>query len=788
MRISSALALLIFSSLISHLTSPVLAKDYQQCNTSSTCTIGEFLYNDDYTALTGQSCTLTAKYPDGTAFLTSQAMTGRADGWYSYDASIGTTTGLYTATICCVPSSGTMCLDKSFEVKAATTTLTAADVWSYNNRSLTSFGSLVSDIWSASTRSLTTFGDLVGNIWGSGTRTLTSTTENTQITNLQADIDEQRLLLEKAITEPVITLEMYDSSAKLSSKLDAANSQVETLSTTITALRTDLLTAISKWDTSSNGSKITLASTLAAHNDALIAATDFFTSSWDNEVTANLKLTSSTLSSSLRALKANATKNSLSDLTSILTNLNELESVVGDASTSGDPSTLLGLISSFQARAELLSDKIKNIDSTLKQWSKLDSSTQASLPTTLQREVLSVNEYVGATSMISTSSPKNTLLSLRAILNLNQQLLASSTGSPVMGMWLEDGSIVYKASVYNPSQLISLDVPLSFYLPKEAKTEHILSQDSSLTINFDPDHDALKVAASLTLSPLDTKIVQVQLEDIWQIDDSALAGLASEASTYLNTLANSNFYAQGLTYKNELDKTIASIKANQDSSLSPSERIQKYRENQLALLNTKQGLGELKNLVAQVENSRSLKGFIGGATTASSWGIIIVILAGFVMIGLYIYKTNAPVTPNNDQPLSTIDYPLTTSTLNWANLGIASFTIIAVLGGVYLMRQQDKQLPPAINEIVAPTTSPTLHIESESSLDKPSSTTSITPPIDGSVNIRNKPSTSADIVMSIKEDTEVIVFSEQGDWSQIGFSSKDETKGYWVKSEYLNSN
>ncbi len=53
-------------------------------------------------------------------------------------------------------------------------TLTAADVWSYTTRTLTSFGTLVSDIWNHSTRTLTSFGTLVSDIWNHSTRTLTS--------------------------------------------------------------------------------------------------------------------------------------------------------------------------------------------------------------------------------------------------------------------------------------------------------------------------------------------------------------------------------------------------------------------------------------------------------------------------------------------------------------------------------------------------------------------------------------------------------------------------------------
>src|SRR3989344_7098635 len=107
------------------LPGPVEAVNYQQCPTSSTCTIGEFLYDDTYQPQTGAGCTLSAKYPNGTVFLNNVAVTGTADAWYAYDAATGTTEGLYRASLCCTTTNEYLCLDKSFEVKAASTTLTA---------------------------------------------------------------------------------------------------------------------------------------------------------------------------------------------------------------------------------------------------------------------------------------------------------------------------------------------------------------------------------------------------------------------------------------------------------------------------------------------------------------------------------------------------------------------------------------------------------------------------------------------------------------------------------------
>jgi len=64
-------------------------------------------------------------------------------------------------------------LDNLDATVSSRSTLTAADVWGYATRTLTSFGTLVSDIWGYTTRTLTSFGTLVSDIWNATTRSLT---------------------------------------------------------------------------------------------------------------------------------------------------------------------------------------------------------------------------------------------------------------------------------------------------------------------------------------------------------------------------------------------------------------------------------------------------------------------------------------------------------------------------------------------------------------------------------------------------------------------------------------
>src|SRR3989344_438779 len=177
-------SLLFFSS------SPVRAipAEYQQCPVNTSCTIGEFLYNDDYSPVASATCSATVRKPDGTLFLNAVTMSESSDGWYSYSVNAtGAVFGLYSGMICCTPpADAQVCLEKSFVVGPADMTATdvANAVWDATRSSHTTSGSFgentqnasstltAADVWNYSTRTLSSFGDLVSTIWGNSSRTL----------------------------------------------------------------------------------------------------------------------------------------------------------------------------------------------------------------------------------------------------------------------------------------------------------------------------------------------------------------------------------------------------------------------------------------------------------------------------------------------------------------------------------------------------------------------------------------------------------------------------------------
>ena len=135
----------------------VLATQYQQCLNTTNCTVGEFLYDDQYQPISvGSTCTLTSRYPNGDVLLNAVALDSAADGWHSYSVGTsGLSAGTYRGQMCCDTNGEHICLDKTFEISSGLSSSLVADIWSYPSRSLNSFGSLVSGIWSNPNRTLT---------------------------------------------------------------------------------------------------------------------------------------------------------------------------------------------------------------------------------------------------------------------------------------------------------------------------------------------------------------------------------------------------------------------------------------------------------------------------------------------------------------------------------------------------------------------------------------------------------------------------------------------------------
>lgn len=830
------LPLLITLSPLASLLSPsvAVAADYQQCTTGTTCTIGEFLYDDNYTPITGATCTLTVKNPDNSSLLNSVNMTSGADGWYSYDIAPGNTEGLYHSNICCNPASGTLCLDKSFEVKAASgNSLTPAAIWGYSDRTLTGYGTLVSDIWNYSNRSLTSFGSLVSDIWGYSSRTMTnfgslveniwgakpsdlaaSSSSPSTLSAVLAEQKTQREMLEKLVNAPIVTLELSDSEKPdLSLKLSESKKQASLLYDAVVSTKSRLLALDLKWNKLSPSSRdleLTNLSQTWSNPNGLVE----LTTAWNNPILDSLNQKSTQTKSAISTLLASAslsTSSTLppSQLYSAIDSLTSFETELGDITSPSGDSTLFGFLASVEDRNQLLTNEGHKLAQILEDW---DSQGEAILTNRIhdsQAKILAINEFPGGDSIVQPSNAKanpklalkNLLFSLQGLIGLNQNLLAASANTPVRGLWLEEGSIIFRAVLTNPSKIISQSVPVKFFLPRELSDKDIQTIDPNLSATYDPNQEMLAVTGTFDLGPGATKIVAVEVNDVWQLKPEELTALKTKADALVQALGNTTYESQGLVLKNSIITDIDDLLHTQNDNIKPENRIRAYRQAQLALNSTQNNLTQLENLTALANNNNSLLGFVGGVSTTAVFGIILVIVAGFVFLSLYFKKLSGPVsadapkTNHLSQPTPLVSTPLAVSEqsiIKWQMPAlIASVMVITASATIYLTRPPQSPNPTTINQVTPPSPtqfpSPTPTLSPAPTPTPPSALTSHTllVPDNSTINIRNKPSSAADIIMAISENQDIIIFKESGDWANIGFTQSDATKGYWVHRQFI---
>jgi hypothetical protein len=631
----------------------------QTCSPSSTCVVGEFLYDDSYTPITDATCTLTSRDPSGDLYQDGVAMTPAADGWYSVSFTAPDTTGYYRAQICCTSGTDYLCLDKSFEIVNSSSSLTtdniATAVWGYSGRTLSSFGTLVADVWASSTRTLSSFGTLVSDIWGHSSRTVTATVSGdlanqADIDALTADIAENRELLEKLVNKPIIenTLEEVPDLGK---KMDETKSVTNKLFINSQYVISNVRVLANKWmkysDEEIAGNLDELLNLIGEEGDTLADSSLFGQVNWMktewnfsvlNDVYGKTKEIRETLVLLSRNSDIYKGKIPTSELKNLVASASILEKTIGDASDLPGKNTMYGKTNESYKLASDLNKKGEDVDKVLAGWAKFSSTEKKKKIAELKLGINKLNILPKISSILIykfSSLPtdkelKNNILGLKGVVESNKLLLASKAGKALSNTWVEEGSMIFKTLITNPSSLVSQTVPLKYYLPEEVKEENIIETDGGLSVAYDSEKNQYYVEGNFTLGPSQTKTVSLRVEDVWVITSEEVASLKKQTEDLSRPLENTSYFAQGVTLKSDIDVSLDKIVSLQDGATTPESKIRAFREAKIELSAAQEKITKLKELATQAGSAGTLFGFVGGAQTMAVWGLILVIIAGFI--------------------------------------------------------------------------------------------------------------------------------------------------------------
>jgi hypothetical protein len=825
------LKILVFIVLIFSLASPARATEYQNCSTSQNCTLGEFLYDDTYSPDATASCTLTSRKPDGTVFLNSVSMVASSSGWYSYPAAIDNIEGIYPTEICCTTVDDYLCLDKTFRVSTdstASSTLTAKDVWTYSDRSVTTFGNLISDIWNYNTRSVTSFGNLIADMWSHDSRSLTSSNYSfssetaADIKTTKNLVKENRLLLEQLINKPIVKTFIDEAGTPdLTSKIEQTKQFSTNLYSSVQNLKSRALILSERWPTLTESEVKRELTTLSSifkqdisqnqKDTSILAATNWLKTSWNSPILLSLSEQAQAAQSKTDILLNDLTLYSKANKADVfapaLSHILSLNDLVGTSLAPASDLSLFGFLKKITDRIALLDKETQNGQALFTQIKKDIPKDHTQEISKLSTNILAINEVPQVNSFFirslkNTNTESNKVLGLLALIDTNKLILAGNTGTAIKSIWLEEGSIIFRAVATNPSKSLTQSVLVKYYLPSEVKKEQVINFDSELTIDYDPVENALFASGEISLDPQETRTFMVEVEDIWTYKQEEITSLKTQVNELIAVLKNTTHYPQAVTTKTDIDVTLDKIMLRQTQAITPENRIRTYRESALDMNGVEQKIYSLKELILQTQTPGSFLGFFGGVQSITLWGIVFIIISGFAFLVIYLNalrsdaKSNRLSKNNFDQkkkpPKETPHEPIISNFTHrdngqhWGHR-IARIAIITLLTsgigsiGTSIAIKASRSHPTTIGPA---TTSQILGTSVEKDKKFPYTAELIIPDT-GKVAVRTGPSISMPEIKSFKEKQTLYVYKIIGEWAQVGKTGTDQDMNWWINAEYL---
>jgi hypothetical protein len=347
------------------------------------------------------------------------------------------------------------------------------------------------------------------------------------------------------------------------------------------------------------------------------------------------------------------------------------------------------------------------------------------------------------------------------------------------------------------------------------------------------------INGNFPLSPQELITFYVQTDNIWNLTPEDLDGYLKQAEDLTNSLRKTSLYAQASSLKSDIEVDLDKIRIIISGYKTPEEKIQAVREAQVDLLAVQEKINVLKELVSETSSAKSIVGAVGGIQTVAVWGLLLIFVAGFVFLVVFMRRMN-PATatagikrsviarplpfnsPTNRvtrlrtprMPIRNTDFKPNVATIKapygkLAFTGILTVALATVVVGL-ITRTSKKSAPtqtsnPPVEQsqgiVISNQNTPTESTDTQAVVDDSSqepvvlgsTTTAMMLDASDGVDILSSPSKTAEIVMSLTDSQEVFVFSIKKDplsdtsFSRIGFSETDDQKNWWVPTSLLSS-
>lgn len=190
-------------------------------------------------------------------------------------------------------------------------------------------------------------------------------------------------------------------------------------------------------------------------------------------------------------------------------------------------------------------------------------------------------------------------------------------------------SVTLRVVAVNPSEESNQTVPIKVYLPVEIKPEDVIYRED-LDIAYDTQQGSYYVFGDYELKPKEVLEKEIELKDIWVIEETQLAEWRKEAAEILTAFKNTSYNQKaGFLYKS-IDRKLKEIDDIQAiSKPNPAQHISDYRYCLTLAAEVKSELASVKALLTEVAPQGKVQ---------LTWKIILFIIGflGVLSLGFYI--------------------------------------------------------------------------------------------------------------------------------------------------------
>ncbi|HUD44076.1 MAG TPA: SH3 domain-containing protein [Patescibacteria group bacterium] len=654
---------------------------------------------------------------------------------------------------------------------------------------------------------------------------------------------------------------------------------VNALQTSVNTISTNVNTLLSKWSTYSISDIATqisaLSTTLGSTGDSCGINSTVFGSiqcvqnKWGSQTADTLYAAANNATNDISSISAELNFNGKSttaydELENLKSSMSNLSLAIGSSNDPATAATIFGRIQQMQNTLATLNSSSASISSILANWQSYSSTQIYNAIQSVSTQITNLNlsgsgsGSGGGTTIVNNTnnynnnyttnndsnnttnnsgvttdlSPiinllnsnadnvtnlKNSVLQLQALISTTKQLVEKTSNKPIVTTWMEEGSIIFKTLIVNPVDAPTQTVPVKFYLPKEATAKDVIKMDSGLTLTYDPAQGASFVSGSVTLPPGGTKVYSVEVTDIWKITDSQISSLRTQANILFAPLKNTAYFAQGATLNADILASLDAAAQTQKEAQTPDERISAYRAALIDYNKAQSELSDLRTLLlASSGQNNNMMGVIGGVQTITTWGIILILVAGFVFLTLYMrmitlkglsssstekakYKKKLPAVHFN------FKFPrfyVSNKTLKFTAMGlslvllamVSYFTVFVIVPDQSANNQSLQNIPNTSNlspTSIQPTQTQEIMLNNPKDVLSASAEAHVIVKVPQGVkgiNVRSAPNFGGKILTSITTDTKFIEASQTAQWVQIEINVKENGELYskgWVNKQYL---